>query len=142
MCGRGERAEKGPGMTDGKASAGAALGGAGERLAAGWLEARGYRVLARNWRCVYGELDLIAEEAGELVFVEVKTRRGVAHGAPEEAITARKRAHLIDAAQWYLVEHQCEAQPWRIDVIAIQLDGRGKLTDVRHYRSAIALEEE
>jgi len=137
-----ERAEKGPGMTDGNVSARAALGGAGERLAAGWLEARGYRVLARNWRCVYGELDLIAEEADELVFVEVKTRRGVAHGVPEEAITARKRAHLIDAAQWYLVEHQRETQPWRIDVIAIQLDGRGRLTDVRHYRSAIALEEE
>jgi len=129
-------------MTDSKARARAALGGAGERLAAGWLEARGYRVLARNWRCVYGELDLIAEEADELVFVEVKTRRGVAHGVPEEAITARKRAHLIDAAQWYLVEHQRETQPWRIDVIAIQLDGRGRLTDVRHYRSAIALEEE
>jgi putative endonuclease len=129
-------------MTDGKASARAALGGAGERLAAGWLEARGYRVVARNWRCAYGELDLIAEEADELVFVEVKTRRGVAHGAPEEAITARKRVHLIDAAQWYLVEHQREAQAWRIDVIAIQLDGRGRLTDVRHYRSAIALEEE
>ena len=72
-------------MTDGNVSARAALGGAGERLAAGWLEARGYRVLARNWRCVYGELDLIAEEADELVFVEVKTRRGVAHGVPEEA---------------------------------------------------------
>jgi putative endonuclease len=134
-------AEKGPPMSRQKTNARITLGSAGERLAAGWLEARGYRVLARNWRCAYGELDVIAEEQGELVFVEVKTRRGVAHGAPEEAITATKSAHLIAAAQTYLAEHQCETQPYRIDVVAIQLDGQGKLTDVRHYRSAITLEE-
>lgn len=124
-----------------KPTARARLGGAGERLAAGWLEARGYQVLARNWRCPYGELDVIAEEQGELVFVEVKTRRGDTHGAPEEAITASKRAHLIAAAQTYLMEQRRETQPYRIDVIAVQLDGQGHLTDVRHYRSAIALEE-
>lgn len=128
-------------MTDHQPNARAKLGGAGERLAAGWLEARGFRVLARNWRCAYGELDVIAEDGGELVFVEVKTRRGVAHGAPEEAITASKRAHLIAAAQMYLMEHQSEMLPCRIDVVAVQLDGQGRLTDVRHYRSAIALEE-
>lgn len=128
-------------MTERKPNARAALGGSGERLAAGWLEARGFRVLARNWRCPNGELDLIAEEAGELVFVEVKTRRGIAHGAPEEAITASKRAHLVAAAESYLMEHQREEQPWRIDVVAVQLDGAGRLTDVRHYRSAIAQEE-
>ncbi|HEX6542601.1 MAG TPA: YraN family protein [Ktedonobacterales bacterium] len=123
------------------ARATATLGSAGERLAAGWLEARGYRVLARNWRCAYGELDVVAEEQGELVFVEVKTRRGVAHGAPEEAITATKRAHLIAAAQSYLMEQQRETQSCRIDVVAIQLDGQGRLISVRHYRSAVALEE-
>lgn len=119
----------------------AALGSAGERLAAGWLEARGFRMVARNWRCPYGELDLIAEEAGEIVVVEVKTRRGVAHGAPEEAITASKRAHLIAATQMYLMEHALESRPYRIDVLAVQLDGQGRLTDVRHYRSAVAQEE-
>lgn len=128
-------------MTRQKATARAALGSAGERLAAGWLEARGYRVLARNWRCAYGELDVVAEERGELVFVEVKTRRGVAHGAPEEAITASKRAHLIAAAQCYLMEQQRETQPCRIDIVAIQLDEQGRLMDVRHYRGAVALEE-
>ena len=49
------------------------------------LAAHGYRILGSNWRCVYGELDVIAEDAGELVFVEVKTRRGQAMGLPEEA---------------------------------------------------------
>lgn len=128
-------------MAERRPNARGTLGSSGERLAAGGLEARGFRVLARNWRCAYGELDLIAEEAGELVFIEVKTRRGIAHGAPEEAITANKRAHLIAAAESYLMEHQREEQPWRIDVVAVQLDGAGRLTDVRHYRSAIAQEE-
>lgn len=135
--------EKGPPMGDHRVNpvnSRAALGSAGERLAARWLEARGYRVVARNWRCPYGELDIIAEEQGELVFVEVKTRRGVAYGAPEEAITASKRAHLIAAAQSYLAEHQSEARPYRIDVMAVQLDGQGRLTDVRHYRSAVEME--
>ena len=124
-----------------QANARAALGSAGERLAAGWLEARGFRVLAHNWHCAYGELDIIAEEQGELVFVEVKSRRGVGYGAPEEAITARKRAHLIAAAQSYLAEYQREQQPYRIDVVAVQLDSQGRLTDIRHYRSAVELEE-
>lgn len=69
----------------------------------------------------YGELDIIAEEQGELVFVEVTTRRGAAYGVPEEAITANKRAHLVAAAQSYLAENQSEAHPYRIDVIAVQL---------------------
>ena len=124
-----------------RTNARAALGGAGERLAAGWLEARGLRVLARNWRCAYGELDIVAEEQGEVVFVEVKTRRGTAYGLPEEAITASKRAHLIAAAQCYLAESQREAQPYRIDVVAVQLTVQGRLTAIRHYRSAVALEE-
>ena len=123
-----------------RTTARAALGAAGERLAAGWLEARGFRVLARNWRCAYRELDIIAEEAGELVFVEVKTRRGTAYGLPEEAITANKRAHLTAAAQCYLAEAQRETQQYRIDVVAVQLNGQGRLLAVRHHRSAVALE--
>lgn len=118
------------------------LGRAGERLVTSWLEAHGLRVLARNWRCPYGEIDVIAEEAGELVFVEVKTRRGTALGAPEEAITPRKRRHLIAAAQSYIAELDAdEERPYRIDVVAVQLAPSGKLLDIRHYPSAVALEE-
>jgi putative endonuclease len=118
------------------------LGGAGERLVASWLEAHGLRVLARNWRCAYGEIDVIAEDAGELVFVEVKTRRGTALGAPEEAITSRKRRHLILAAQSYIaLGDVAEERPYRIDVVAVQLAPSGKLLDIRHYPSAVALEE-
>lgn len=124
----------------------ALLGRSGERLVASWLvaswlEARGLRVLARNWRCPYGEIDLVAEDGDELVFVEVKTRRGTALGAPEEAITPRKRRHLIAAVQSYLAEFAREERPYRIDVVAVQLEPSGKLLDVRHYPSAVALEE-
>ncbi len=118
------------------------LGRDGERLVASWLEAHGLRVLARNWRCPYGEIDVIAEDAGELVSVEVKTRRGTALGAPEAAITLRKRRHLIAAAQSYIAELNAdEERPYRIDVVAVQLAPSGKLLEIRHYPSAVALEE-
>lgn len=116
------------------------LGHAGERFAAGWLEARGYLVVARNWRCPYGELDLVAERDGELIFVEVKTRRGVALDAPEEAVTPAKRRRLVLAAQSYLAEQGAEQRPWRIDVVAVSLAPSGKLLGVRHYPASVSEE--
>jgi putative endonuclease len=116
------------------------LGSSGERLAARWLEARGYRILGSNWRCAYGELDIIAEQDGELVFVEVKTRRGETLGLPEEAITASKQKHLIAAAQSYLEAAGIPEQAYRIDVVAVQLAPNGKLLDVRHYERAVGMD--
>ncbi len=121
------------------------LGSGGERLAASWLAARGYRILGLNWRCPYGELDVIAEQDGgqngrqdgELVFVEVKTRRGEAMGLPEEAITLSKRRRLIAAAQAYLEAADAPQRTYRIDVIAVQLTPGGKLLEVRHYERAV-----
>jgi putative endonuclease len=119
------------------------LGASGERLAAGWLEARGYRILARNWHCAYGEIDLIAERArdGALAFVEVKTRRGERLGAPEEAITPTKRRRLIASAQTYLAEHGAEGRPYGIDVIAVALEPSGRLRAIRHYPNSVEGEE-
>ena len=117
------------------------LGASGERLAAGWLEARGYQMIASNWHCAYGEADLIAEKAGEVIFVEVKTRRGDTLGAPEEAVTAAKQRKLIATAQTYLMERGEEDRPFRIDVIAVQLTPAGRLVEIRHYPAAVALEE-
>lgn len=126
------------------------LGGGGERLAATWLEARGYRIVARNWHCPYGEIDLITEAdlpgmgsdgRSEIVFVEVKTRRGMAMGAPEEAITRAKRRHLIASAQCYLAERGEEERAYRIDVIAVDLTTTGTLREVRHYPRCIEAEE-
>jgi len=93
------------------------LGRLGEECAARYLAGAGYRLVARNWRCAEGEIDLIVERAGEVVFVEVKTRSGTNFGHPFEAITVAKLARLRRlAAAWC---EQAEAWPGRIRVDAI-----------------------
>ncbi|MFL5653068.1 MAG: YraN family protein, partial [Ktedonobacteraceae bacterium] len=74
------------------------LGRTGERLAAEELARRGYRILEQNFRCSHGEIDLVAEDEHDLIFVEVKTRRGNKYGLPEEAVTYRKRQKLVQVA--------------------------------------------
>ena len=113
-----------------------ALGQLGESLAARELERRGYRIAERNWRCAVGEIDLVAERRGVLVFVEVRTRRGGERGTPEESLTPRKQAKLIEVAQTYLEEHPAD-RDWRIDVVAVELSSRGKLLRVDVIENAI-----
>jgi putative endonuclease len=115
------------------------LGKTGERLASEELVRRGYRILERNFRGMRGEIDLIAEDerTGDLVFVEVKTRRGSAYGLPEEAITFRKRQKLLQVAAYYLDMHNQADRSWRIDVVAIQMSQRGKLEEIRVYEHAV-----
>jgi len=114
-----------------------AFGCAGERLAAVQLESQGYRILETNFRCRYGEIDLIVEDESDLVFVEVKMRRGTASGLPEEAVDARKQRRLLQVAAYYLALHECAERSWRIDVIAIQLSRSGKLQAIRMYQHAV-----
>ena len=113
------------------------LGRTGERLAAESLERQGYRILERNFRCRYGEIDLVAEHEGDLVFVEVKTRRGTAYGRPEEAVNLRKQRKIIQVALFYLDLHACSERSWRIDVVAIQMSASGKLEEIRTYAHAV-----
>ncbi len=77
------------------------LGDWGERIAAEKLRADGYEIVAQNWRCAQGEIDIVARQQDEIAFVEVKTRRGRSHGTPEEAITPHKARKLLELAQWY-----------------------------------------
>jgi putative endonuclease len=123
-----------------KKVAGHGLGRTGERLAAEELMRAGYRILERNFFCRYGEIDLVAEHEHDLVFVEVKTRRGNAYGLPEEAVTVRKRRKLIQTAAFYLDLHGCAERSWRIDVVAVQLSTGGKLQEIRIYQHAITEE--
>jgi putative endonuclease len=104
-----------------------ALGRRGEDYAAHYLTAHGSHVLARNWRCAVGEIDLITEKDATLIFVEVRTRHGDRWGTPEESITPAKRAKLIAAAQTYLDEHDQTDRDWRIDVVAIEVGSRGEV---------------
>ena len=113
------------------------LGAWGEKVAATHLEANGYRLVARNWRCQQGEIDLIAEaDDGLLAFVEVKTRKGQAMGTPEEALTPHKSRKLIELAQIYLGEHDLDVD-WRIDLVAVELDNSGKLLRCEHIPNAV-----
>jgi len=114
-----------------------AFGRAGERLAAVQLESQGYRILETNFRCRYGEIDLIVEDECDLVFVEVKMRRGTTSGLPEEAVDARKQRRLLQVAAYYLALHEYAERSWRIDVIAIQLSRSGKLQAIRLYQHAV-----
>jgi putative endonuclease len=109
-------------------------------LAAEELARRGYRIIEQNFFTRYGEIDLIAEDEQDLVFVEVKTRRGNAYGLPEEAVTAQKQQKLILAAACYLERHDWANRSWRIDVVAVQLSTGGKLEEIRVYPHAVIAE--
>lgn len=113
----------------------------GEIVADRYLRRLGWEILAVNWSCRYGEIDLVARDRESLVFVEVKARRGRSFGLPEEAVTPSKRRRLRRAAVTYLQEHGSADQPWRIDVIAIEGRPGRPPTRLDHYRDAIEAEE-
>ncbi len=113
------------------------LGNAGERLAVRELQSRGMSIIASNYRCEAGEMDLIAREADALVFIEVKTRRGNRFGSPEDAVHPRKQQKLIAIAETYLQEQSLDDVDWRIDVVAIEMDGSGKLLRVDVIENAV-----
>ncbi|MBW3644613.1 MAG: YraN family protein [Actinobacteria bacterium] len=99
-----------------------ALGSAGEDLAAAEYERRGYQVLARNWRCREGELDLVLRSGSTVVFCEVKARSTLAFGSPLEAVTAAKRRRIRLLATRWLQQSGVRAGELRFDVVGV-LDG-------------------
>jgi len=118
----------------------ASLGAWGEARARDYLIAQGFTLHASNWRCREGELDLVAEVEGTLVFVEVKTRRSPAFGDPEEAVSARKARHLVQASLAYLEAHQLTDRDWRSDVIAITAARGPRLVQLEHFVDAVQAE--
>ena len=100
-----------------------ALGAQGETLAASWYEANGYEVVARNWRCRDGEIDLILRRRRTIVFCEVKTRSSNAFGIPAEAVTRTKRERLRHLAARWLDEGSVRPIGIRFDVASV-LDGQ------------------
>jgi putative endonuclease len=105
----------------------------GEQAAADHLGGKGYEILERNVRTPYGEIDLVARKGDMTFLVEVKTRTSHSYGLPEEAITARKQAHLLACAEHYAAEH--EIDHWQIDVIAVEKIG-GKV-EIVHFESIL-----
>ncbi len=113
------------------------VGAAGEAAAVAHLEAAGVRVVARDWRCRLGQLDLVCEERGVLVAVEVKARRGSRYGLPQEAVDRRKRAKLRALLEAYRLATGRSGQGCRIDVVAVRLDRQLHVLGCEHIRDAV-----
>lgn len=117
-----------------------ALGHAGEQLAQDHLRAAGYQIVAANWRCAHGEIDIIASKDGVLVFVEVRTRRSRdQNGALEMAFMSlgpRKQAQLQKLAYHYFEQMGAEPERWRIDVIAVGVAADGRPI-IEHMEDAL-----
>jgi putative endonuclease len=112
----------------------------GEKLARDYLRRQGYRIRQSNYRCPEGEIDIVAEHKDYLVFVEVKARRSLEFGIPEEAVTADKRERLRLAAAHYRQEHEKLPQLWRIDVVAIELDSQNRPSRLEIIENAVGEE--
>jgi putative endonuclease len=112
-----------------------ALGAYGERLAARHLQARGLVLLDRNWRCPDGEIDLVLRDGDDIVFCEVKTRRGDRFGSPAEAVGQRKVRRLRQLAARWLAQSGVRPREIRFDVVEVRPRPRGA-THVEHIRSA------
>ncbi len=110
------------------------LARAGEAWAARYLQARGYRIVARNVHTPYGEIDIVARVGEMWAFVEVKTRATRGFGWPEDAVTPRKLAHMQAAAEHYLAQHDPLGQaPWRLEVVALYWPDPDRAPQVRHW---------
>ena len=99
------------------------LGKTGEEAAVQYLLRHGYHILERNYRCRFGEIDLIARDGGTLTFIEVKTRRSQRFGPAASAVTVKKQRHLVKASQVYMAQAGRTTDFCRFDVLTIEMDG-------------------
>ena len=113
------------------------LGAFGERAAKHYLEKQGYKILKTNFRCPVGEIDIVSQKDDYLVFVEVRTRRGLEFGSPEESITQTKKEKLIELGESYIQQYHDSSVLWRIDVVAIEVGPGGKITLIESIENAI-----
>ena len=109
----------------------------GERLAKDFLQKRGYHIVETNYRCPEGEIDIIAKHEDYLVFIEVRTKKSLKFGTPEESITPAKKERMRAAAFHYQQTHDDLPPLWRIDVVAIELDPKGKLLRIELIENAV-----
>ena len=108
----------------------------GREVAANYLQNKGYKVIDRNFRCKLGEIDIVAGKDKVLVFVEVKTRRGVAYGLPCEAVTVSKLQHIQRAANVYALKNHLNNVQQRIDVIEVLCEGEKAY--IRHTENVLS----
>jgi len=113
------------------------VGKLGEKAARKFLKKRGYRIREKGFRCHHGEIDIVAQKKDWLVFVEVRTKSNLEFGTPEESITQAKKEKLIASALTYTSTHKDLPPLWRIDVVAIELDDKGKPKRIELIENAI-----
>ena len=111
------------------------IGRSGEDIAVEYLEKNGYTILERNFRCNQGEIDIIAIDKQEIVFVEVKARKNKNYGLPSEAVNEQKRKHMIKAIKYYIYLRNLENDFIRIDVIEVYI--KDKKAYINHIKQAI-----
>lgn len=116
-----------------------ALGRRGERVAEELLRSKGLRVRCRGFRTPVGEIDLVCEDGGAVVFVEVKTRRDRVFADPESSVHPGKQRRLLRAAAWYVHRHQLEDRPLRYDIVTVTLGGaKADPQEVEHFEDAFS----
>lgn len=110
------------------------LGKQGEKMIESYLSEKGYEILERNYQKKTGEIDLIARSPGkdEIVFIEVKTRKSGTYGRPEEAVDQRKLKKIEKTALFWLNENRKTDVLWRIDILALELQGEAKITHLEN----------
>ncbi len=113
------------------------VGKLGEQAAQKFLKKRGYRIRETGFRCRHGEIDIVAQRKDCLVFVEVRTKSNLEFGTPEESITRAKKERLIASALTYTTTHQNIPSLRRIDVVAVELDDRGKTKRIELIENAV-----
>ena len=115
------------------------LGDRGEVAACAYLKKQGYEILEKNYRCKIGEIDLIVQKEGRVIFVEIKTRSSDHFGKPEESVHAAKQQKVIRLAQWYLKSHKNFASsPVGFDVVAVTWNP-DETPEIRHIPNAFTL---
>lgn len=111
------------------------IGRSGEDIAAKYLMQNGYTILERNFNCWQGEIDIIAVDKQEIVFVEVKTRRNRRYGFAVEAVNDIKKKHLWKAVEYYVYSRNLQNEFIRIDVIEVYLNNEN--IKINHIKKAI-----
>jgi putative endonuclease len=116
------------------------IGKFGEDIASKYLEAKGYKIKERNYRTFLGEIDIVCEYKGNIIFVEVKTRRSNKFGYPEEAINYNKQRKIIKNALCYLAKYNLWKNNYYFDVILVSISNRKDIKRIKHIRNAFYLD--
>jgi putative endonuclease len=113
------------------------IGAEGEEVAAAYLHNLGYYIHLRNWRCSRGEIDIIAEFEGRLIFIEVRSRSiHGKYGTAKESVDARKKQQVRETAQFYLHRYRQHERNLRFDVITVEFNGEGQTPHLEHTSGA------